>query len=622
MPLERLEGGGTAITPEQILQRYFGYPQFRPGQAELIHAILSGRDALGVMPTGAGKSICFQIPAMLLPGLTIVVTPLISLMHDQVRTLIESGIPAAYLNSTVPEEEYRYVLSQIYDGRIRILYAAPERLETQSFLQIAHTLPISLVAVDEAHCVSQWGQDFRPSYLRILTYLKEIPRRPVIAAFTATATRAVADDIIRILGLHDPVQQITGFDRANLHFSVTRGINKQNLLVKYIHEHPDTSGIVYCMTRKLVEQVTEVLNRNGIAATRYHAGLSPEERKANQEDFLYDRKPVMVATNAFGMGIDKSDVRYVIHYNMPRNLENYYQEAGRAGRDGAPAECILYYSGNDIIRNRYLMGMDSGNDHLDEETRRRLRERDEERLLQMGSYCTRNSCLRQYLLRYFGEDAPSYCGNCSCCETNYEQQDITVDAQKIVSCIYRLDQIGLQFGPGAVADILHGSKAERYEKFHFDGRLSTYGIMAEKSASEIRQIIDYLLGEAWIGLGGEYHSLRLNRKSAELLRERPTITMNIVKAPASARSTVPEDLDAALYARLRDCRKKIAAREGVPAYIIFTDATLQDMTRKAPDNENAFLAVSGVGRIKLEKYGEPFMQEILSYQKTGQGSPA
>lgn len=608
------------LTPEEILQQYFGYDSFRAGQRELIGAILSGRDALGIMPTGAGKSICYQVPALMLYGMTVVISPLISLMHDQVRALRENGIPAAYLNSSLDEASYRQTLAAIYNGEICILYAAPERLETESFANIAKEVPIAMVTVDEAHCVSQWGQDFRPSYLKILRFLEKIPNRPIVSAFTATATPEVAEDVVKILGLHEPFTLTTGFDRENLYFGVQHPRDKFRALVEILREHEGESGIVYCLTRKLVEEVTDKLVEAGIGARRYHAGLPDAERLRNQEDFLYDRVPVMVATNAFGMGIDKSNVSFVVHYNMPKNLESYYQEAGRAGRDGSRADCILLYAPGDVRTNQFMIDHSNDNDQFDDEMRNMLREKESERLRYMTFYCTRNECLRHYMLRYFGEESHHYCGNCSACRANYEKKDISVDALKIVSCIYRLHQRNLHFGTKSVIDILRGSKAEKYAKFHFDGSLSTYGIMQDRSETQCREIIDFLLMEEWIGKSGEYATLTLNRKSAQLLRERPTLTMNILKEqqPVEHRRSehgLPEGVDAGLFARLKEERSAIARKEGVPAYIIFTDAALQDMARKVPTSEMAFLSVSGVGRVKLEKYGTRFLRVIREYQK-------
>ncbi len=607
------------MTAESVLQQYFGYDHFRKGQAELIAHILSGRDVVGIMPTGAGKSICYQVPALMLDGLTIVISPLISLMQDQVDALRMNGIPAAFLNSALSAEEYRATLAQVYSGSVKILYAAPERLETESFLHIAESIPIAMVTVDEAHCVSQWGQDFRPSYLKIAEFLQLLSYRPRISAFTATATQEVCEDIVRILGLHDPYTLTTGFDRENLYFGVQQPRDKFHALMQIISSHPNQSGIVYCLTRKLVEQVCDELCENGISAARYHAGLSDAERRENQEAFLYDKISVMVATNAFGMGIDKSNVGFVIHYNMPKNLESYYQEAGRAGRDGSPADCILLYSGRDVRTNQFLIDHGNDNAELDEAARALIRQKDEERLKQMTFYSTRQSCLRQFMLEYFGEPAKPYCGNCSSCRANYEQRDMTIEAQKIVSCIYRLQQRELQFGAAAVTDILRGSKAQKYEKFRFADTLSTYGIMADVSEKLCRDLIRHLLAEGWISQTGEYNVLSLNRNSARLLREKCPITLSVIKeAPPpeekkSRKEVVSEHPQ--LFESLKKCRADLAAKERVPAYIIFTDAALRDMCQKLPLHEMAFLSVSGVGQRKLEKYGEPFMEVIRAYIK-------
>lgn len=409
------------MTKLEILKKYYGYDDFRPGQETVIDAILKGQDVLGVMPTGAGKSICYQVPALMLPGITLVISPLISLMLDQVKTLNQAGIHAAYINSSLSEGQISKALMLAGQGRYKIIYAAPERLETDSFLSFALSAEISMVTVDEAHCISQWGQDFRPSYLNIVRFIEKLPVRPVISAFTATATKEVRDDIIRILCLREPKLLTTGFDRKNLYFEVRREKNKNAQLLQYISSHSGESGIVYCATRKNVESVCAFLEDMGIDATRYHAGLSPDERKRNQEDFIYDYKPVMVATNAFGMGIDKSNVRYVIHYNMPQSLENYYQEVGRAGRDGEPAECILLYSAQDVRTNQYIIENDRENSSLDEQTYETVRKRDRERLKRMTYYCFTKGCLRDYILRYFGEYGSRFCGNCANCRAKPEK---------------------------------------------------------------------------------------------------------------------------------------------------------------------------------------------------------
>ncbi len=605
------------MTPQELLQQYFGYENFRKGQEALITNILSGRDVVGIMPTGAGKSICYQIPALMLEGMTIVISPLISLMQDQVNALRMNGIPAAFLNSALSADEYRSTLSQIYSGMVKILYAAPERLETESFQHIAEQIPISMVTVDEAHCVSQWGQDFRPSYLNIAAFLQMLPYRPRISAFTATATQEVCEDIVRILGLHDPFTMTTGFDRENLYFGVQQPRDKMHALMQILSARRQQSGIIYCLTRKMVEQVCEELCENGYSATRYHAGLSDEERRTNQEAFLYDRIPIMVATNAFGMGIDKSNVSFVVHYNMPKNLESYYQEAGRAGRDGSPADCILLYSGQDVRTNQFLIDNGNENSQLDEAARAIIRQKDEERLRKMTFYATRQSCLRQYMLQYFGESADGYCGNCSSCRTNYEQKDMTIEAQKIISCIYRLQQRNLPFGAAGLTDILRGSKAERYAKFRFADTLSTFGIMSDVPERRCREMIQHLLSEEWISqTTGAFPVLTLNRNSARLLKEQIKVTINLVKEKPpeqkSSRNT-PQTAHPELFDQLKACRAKLASKEHVPAYVIFTDASLRDMCEKLPVCDMGFLSISGVGQRKLEKYGDIFMKEIRTY---------
>ena len=481
-------------TAQDILKQYFGYDSFRPGQDKLVQSILSGRDTLGIMPTGAGKSICYQVPALLLSGLTLVISPLISLMKDQVGALNEAGVPAACVNSAMSAESMRDVLGYAAQGGYKLLYVAPERLTAPAFLSFAQRVPVSMVTVDEAHCISQWGQDFRPSYLKILDFLAALPARPLVSAFTATATEAVRDDIVRALGLRDPFALTTCFDRPNLYFAVERPPSKPNALLRLLATRTGKSGIVYCATRKTVDDVCDMLLAKGLPATRYHAGLSAEERQRNQEDFLYDVKPIMVATNAFGMGIDKSNVSFVIHYNMPKNMESYYQEAGRAGRDGEPADCILLYSGQDVHTAEFLIGHshEAGDSSVDPETRQALIERDRDRLRQMTFYATTDECLRRYILRYFGEQAPVSCGHCGNCDTVFEQVDATVDAQKILSCVYRMAERGLHFGRGMAAAVLVGSQSEQIKKFRLD-TLSTYGIMRGTSMARVRQLTDALI---------------------------------------------------------------------------------------------------------------------------------
>lgn len=598
------------------LKQYFGHTKFRAGQEEIIDHIMKGQDVLGVMPTGAGKSVCYQVPALLMDGVTLVISPLISLMKDQVSALMQAGVRAAFINSSLTAIEYDAVFSLARDGAYKILYVAPERLMTPEFQQLVGQLDISMVTVDEAHCVSQWGQDFRPSYLKIIEFIETLSCRPVISAFTATATKEVREDIACILRLQEPFSLITGFDRQNLSFSVLKPQDKFQAVQHILQQKKGQCGIIYCATRKNVEEVCTRLNQSGISATRYHAGLDEEERRKNQEDFIYDRCGLMVATNAFGMGIDKSNVSFVIHYNMPKNLESYYQEAGRAGRDGEEAECILLYSGQDVRTNQFLIEISNDNPELTDEVRQAVQEKDYERLKAMTFYCSTTNCLREYILRYFGETAPNYCGNCSNCNTNFETVDITVDAQKIVSCVYRLKQRYKSFGKMMIVDILHGSKNERIRRMGLD-TLSTYGIMQELPAHRIRTMLQFLIENDYLTLSKDgYSVVELTARSAEIVRDRKTIEMKLQKEeqpPAQTKPKVYHDVDQTLFAKLKELRMQMAAEEHVPAYIIFTDATLRDMCAKLPVSDSQFLEVSGVGAAKLDKYGKRFTSLIQGY---------
>ncbi len=600
-----------------VLKQYFGHSAFRSGQAELIDSILSGCDTLGIMPTGAGKSVCYQIPAMLLDGVTIVISPLISLMKDQVTALVSAGINAACINSSLTLAEYSETVSAALRGKYKIIYAAPERLDADDFLRLASRLNISMVTVDEAHCVSQWGQDFRPSYLHIVEFIKKLPYRPVISAFTATATAEVRDDIIRILQLNDPFTITTGFDRKNLFFSVRQPQNKFIALKELLKNYGSKCGIIYCISRKNVEDICEKLCADGFSATRYHAGLSDEERRCNQEDFIFDRKRIMVATNAFGMGIDKSDVSFVIHYNMPKNIESYYQEAGRAGRDGEPAECTILYSGMDVRTNQFMIDKSrEENTALTEQQREIIYEKDMERLRDMTFYSTTTGCLREFILRYFGESSSNFCGRCSNCLSGFEDADITVDAQKIVSCVYRIHQKGWDYGKSMVTDVLRGSKNAKLLSLGFD-KLSTYGIMKDTSAAKLRAELDHLILSGYLSLTeGDYPRVCLTGKSARLLKEKPVLSMKLPKEKAPVSKKKAEDsfyADNTLFAELRSLRTKLAAAEHMPAYIIFSDAALRDMCRKLPTNREEFLGVSGVGNNKADKYGKEFCKLISRY---------
>lgn len=595
-----------------VLKDYFGHDSFRDGQEQIVDALLDGRDALCIMPTGAGKSMCYQIPALLFDGVTIVVSPLISLMKDQVGSLVQSGVHAAYINSSLSYPQFLRVLSNVEHGKYKIIYVAPERLLTDGFLDTCKKIKISMVAVDEAHCVSQWGQDFRPSYLKIISFVESLANRPIVGAFTATATNDVKEDIKKILRLENPFEITTGFDRPNLFFGVIKSSSKDEKLIDLIRERGDRSGIVYCATRKNVESVCELLCDNGFSAARYHAGLDEYERRKNQEDFVFDRKNIMVATNAFGMGIDKSNVTYVIHYNMPKNIESYYQEAGRAGRDGSEADCILLYSPKDVRLNRFMIENSEGNDELTIEENEQIRERDFERLKYMTFYSTTNDCLRGFILQYFGGEKKAYCGKCSNCLSVHKLVDVTIDAQKIMSCIARTGQ---RYGKTVICDVLKGSKSEKILKAELNNQ-STYGIMKEVTARHIFGTIDFLAEKEYISSDNETEVLKLLPKSRDVLFGRERLVMkkveNSEKVVKTHRPEVPVNSD--LLDALKALRKGIASKKSVPAYVIFTDATLIDMCKKCPETPDEMLEVSGVGRTKLEKFGKQFLEEIAKFR--------
>jgi ATP-dependent DNA helicase RecQ len=598
------------------LKTYFGYTAFRPGQEDVIDALLAGRDALAVMPTGAGKSLCYQIPALLLEGLTVVVSPLISLMKDQVNALSEAGISAAYLNSSLSSGERAGVLRGALQGKYRIIYIAPERLLKGELQGMAETQKIPLAVIDEAHCISHWGHDFRPGYLQIAEFIRSLKIRPVTAAFTATATPRVKEDIVFALGLRAPFELSTGFDRPNLYFEVQKPADKTAALLECLETRRNKSGIVYCSTRKNVEELCGLLNRKGFAAARYHAGLEDQERRDNQDDFLYDRKTVMVATNAFGMGIDKSNVAFVIHYNMPKNIESYYQEAGRAGRDGERADCILLYSGEDVQINKYLI---STGDQA-------LIEHNLELLKQMTFYASGTDCLRSRILGYFGEAAPNYCGNCSNCNTLFETADITLEAQKIISCVYRLKQRGRSFGKTMITDILRGKGNKKTAAQGLE-TLSTWGIMADTDQRRVRQILDYLIDHDYLAAEGhEYPVVAAGSRSREIIFEKRPLAMMLPKEERpKARASIALELAAiesapvseVLLESLKELRKTFAEEAGVPAYIIFTDSSLRDMCRRLPKTAAAFMEVSGVGTVKMKKYGAAFTALIKAHAEAG-----
>ena len=631
------------MNKNEALKTYFGHTSFRPGQEAVIDSLLSGRDVMAVMPTGAGKSACYQIPALITEGVTLVISPLISLMKDQVNALCQSGVPAAFINSSLTPAQYDRVCENMDMGAYRLVYVAPERLDVPSFVDICRRLTIPYIAVDEAHCVSQWGQDFRPGYLHIARFIEALPNRPTVGAFTATATDRVRDDIMRLLDLRDPFSLTTGFDRPNLWFGVkhARPREKSVVLAAFLHEREGQSGIIYCSTRAGVEEVCEELCRAGFDAIAYHAGMSDADRRQNQDDFLYDRKTIMVATNAFGMGIDKSNVSFVVHYNMPKSMEAYYQEAGRAGRDGTPADCLMLYTPGDYQTARFLIENGDRNPDMDDEAVALHRARELDRLRYMVGYATTTGCLRHYILTYFGE-TPTWedgcrCGNCSNCEGGQVTMDITTEAQMVLSCIARTGQ---RLGQVLIGQILRGAKSQRVLDLGLD-KQTTYGLMKNYSTPYIKQIITHLVSINAIRVtDGEYPTLILGPAARDILYHHAPVQMTLRAdldreskagkrkraeeaaksahraASSSKRPRAGDHADAGLYRALSDLRYELATEQKIPPFYIFSNASLEDMCERKPRTPEEFLEVSGVGDAKLRRYGEIFLGCIAYYLDT------
>lgn len=637
----------------EALTRYFGYDSFRPGQQGIVEVLLAGRDVLGVMPTGAGKSVCYQIPAALSPGVTLVVSPLISLMRDQVDALNDLGLPAAFINTTQTPDEQAMVFAQAAAGQIKLLYVAPERLETGRFRDFAARTPISLIAVDEAHCVSQWGQDFRSSYLGIGDFIAGLPQRPPVGAFTATATERVRQDIVGLLGLRNPAVTVAGFDRPNLYFDVVKLETKYKAawVARYVADHPDESGIVYCATRKTTEALADTLNQMGHPAVAYHGGMSPDARETAQRDFITDKVPVVVATNAFGMGIDKSNVRYVIHHNLPESIEAYYQEAGRAGRDGEPSRCTLLWNESDIVTRRRLLDNDYENERLTPEEQEIVRQSKRRLLGGMVGYCRTTDCLHRYMTRYFGQELSSNagsaagediaadssqsgkCGACSNCESTFETIDVTRVAQAISRCVH---DVGQRVGSGKIVKILRGSRAQDLAWLNPE-RMPTFGMLKDMNEARVRDVLSQMATDGYLSIAEgrmpivmfgaraaetaapdfHYEIKRVERKSAAAGSGRSggvADTADSANVPGDALgSYIPDDDEESLFQKLRELRRTIAQEIGKPPYIVFSDKTLRDMARIKPVTDAQFLAVNGVGRHKLDLYGQRFIQTIASF---------
>ena len=615
----RISDSGIYKTPKEALKAVFGYDSFRQGQESVINAVLDGRDILAVMPTGAGKSLCYQVPAMLLSGITLVISPLISLMQDQVKALNEAGVDAAFINSSLSEKEMHDTFKNASKGQYKIIYVAPERLMSEGFVRLAKGVEISMITVDEAHCISQWGQDFRPSYMDIAEFVNVLDKRPIISAFTATATQNVREDIICSLGLTNPYFLVTGFDRENLFFQVDKPQSKDRFILDYLDRHKGESGIIYCATRKNVDSLYTLLKKRNISVAKYHAGISIEERKQMQDDFVFDYTSIVIATNAFGMGIDKSNVRFVIHYNMPSSMENYYQEAGRAGRDGLNSECILLFSPQDIIINRFLLEHKDFSD-IDPTDAMTIRERDIKRLQIMEGYCYTTECLRNYILKYFGEDPKRPCDDCGNCLRQFETIDMTDEAKKIINCIY--ESRG-RYGKNIIMDTVLGAKTARLEEIGAS-KYKSYGVLESSNKTLLRRLIEELLLEGYIQTG-EYQVLKLGDISKLKLKDTKVLVKITDEDKATNRKLKPKKnikgMDSLtssgfkLFDKLKELRLEIAREEKMPPYIVFNDKTLIDMCAKMPTTKSDMLNVSGVGENKYGKYGERFIAVIKEYAK-------
>ena len=615
----RISDSGIYKTPKEALKAVFGYDSFRQGQESVINAVLDGRDILAVMPTGAGKSLCYQVPAMLLSGITLVISPLISLMQDQVKALNEAGVDAAFINSSLSEKEMHDTFKNASKGQYKIIYVAPERLMSEGFVRLAKGVEISMITVDEAHCISQWGQDFRPSYMDIAEFVNILDKRPIISAFTATATQNVREDIICSLGLTNPYFLVTGFDRENLFFQVDKPQSKDRFILDYLDRHKGESGIIYCATRKNVDSLYTLLKKRNVSVAKYHAGMSIEERKQMQDDFVFDYTSIVIATNAFGMGIDKSNVRFVIHYNMPSSMENYYQEAGRAGRDGLNSECILLFSPQDIIINRFLLEHKDFSE-IDPTDAMTIRERDIKRLQIMEGYCYTTECLRNYILKYFGEDPKKPCDDCGNCLRQFETLDMTDEAKKIINCIY--ESRG-RYGKNIIMDTVLGAKTARLEEIGAS-EYKSYGVLESSNKNLLRRLIEELLLEGYIQTG-EYQVLKLGDISKLKLKDTKVLVKITDEDKATNRKLKPKKnikgMDSLtssgfkLFDKLKELRLEIAREEKMPPYIVFNDKTLIYMCAKMPTTKSDMLNVSGVGENKYGKYGERFIAVIKEYAK-------